>query len=131
MNLFETATKFAYRFNSSKGALTTEQLWDLPLTSNGGFDLNSIAKGINKMIREAEEDNFVGVQANSELEILKNKLEIVKFIIADKQAEKEAARVRSAKAEERKKILEVLAGKQSAALQSMSEADLLARLEAL
>lgn len=131
MNVFETATKLAYRFNSIRGILTTEQLWDLSLTSRDGFDLNTVARGINKMIKDTEDENFVGVQSNSQLEALKNKLDIVKFIIADKQAEQEAVHSRKAKADERKKILGILAGKKDAALQGLTEAELMARLEAL
>ena len=33
MNMFEQAARQGFRFNSTRGLLTTEQLWTLPLTS--------------------------------------------------------------------------------------------------
>ena len=37
MNIFEYATRAKLRFASSRGDLTVEQLWDVPLRSTDGF----------------------------------------------------------------------------------------------
>ena len=48
MNIFEQATRQAFRFESPKGFLTVEDLWNLPLTNNTGrANLDGINAGIN------------------------------------------------------------------------------------
>ena len=59
MNLFEIATRAKFRFDSLKGALTVEQLWELPLQSRTGVDLDTVAKGINASLKEVAEESFV------------------------------------------------------------------------
>ena len=81
MNLFEIASRKAYRFASLKGELTVEQLWQLPLTSRGGTDLDTLAKGIFKDLKATEEESFVSVNTNPRRGDLENKLEIIKHII--------------------------------------------------
>jgi len=56
MEMFAFATKKKIRFETSKGLLSVEDLWDLPLTSdNGRPNLDDIAKGIYKAMKEGEE----------------------------------------------------------------------------
>ena len=47
INIFEQASRAKLRFDSVKGQLVTEQLWDLPLQSKTNFDLDTVAKGIS------------------------------------------------------------------------------------
>ena len=49
MNIFEYAARSKIRFQSTKGELTVEQLWDVPLRSRDDFNLNAVAKaaGVN------------------------------------------------------------------------------------
>ena len=64
MNLFEIATRKKLRFPSLKGELSAEQLWDLPLSSRVGLDLDNIAKAVNKDLKAEEEDSFVKTSTN-------------------------------------------------------------------
>lgn len=51
MDIFEYATRKPLRFSSSKGELTTEQLWKLPLVcDNGGACLRDIAINLKKQL---------------------------------------------------------------------------------
>jgi DNA gyrase/topoisomerase IV subunit A len=131
MNLFEYATRSALRFTSSKGALTTEQLWDLPLQSKTGFDLDNVAKSANAELKALTDDSFVAtVEAPGKL-MATSKLEIVKHIISVRLAENEAARSAAARKAEREKLLEILGDKQDEALKSLSADEIKQRLIAL
>ena len=47
-DLFAKATRDKVKFVTVKGEISIEDLWDLPLTSEKGFDLDSIARKIAK-----------------------------------------------------------------------------------
>jgi hypothetical protein len=129
MNLFELATRNAYRFESTKGLLTVEDLWQLPLSSRGA-SLDDVAKTVYAQIKAAEEVSFVAKQTTANT-TLNNKLEIVKHIIGVKMAEAEAAKIKADKAAERAKLLDILARKQEQSLENASEEELLAKLAAI
>ena len=122
-NIFEQASKLTIRFASSKGLTTTEDLWNFPLTSERHSSLDSVAKGINKALKESSEESFVAesTKANSVLEL---KLEIVKHIIKCKK-EQLALKANSVKAKALdERILAILADKQDDDLKSKSIAEL-------
>lgn len=130
-NLFEVASKQKFRFSSVKGELSTEQLWDLPLESKTGFDLNSVAKAVNAALKAEQEEDFVSPKTNSSKNQLEMKLEVVKFIIADKKLAAENAKKRAENAERRQKLLAALEDKQNDALKGMTPEQILAELEKL
>lgn len=119
--LFEIATRQKFRFPSVKGDLTTEQLWDLPLKKDNGFDLDSVARAIFKELKAADEESFVEVSKDTGQDILEQKLELVKYIIAVKQDEKKKAASRAAMAAERQRLLEVMAKREDEERASMSK----------
>lgn len=130
MNIFEQASIQKLRFPSVRGELTTEQLWDLPLTSKSNFDLNTVAKTVNRDLKALAEEDFVSTRtsANSRQELM---LEIVKHVIASKLATQEAIRNRAAKAAMRQKVLDALADKQDAELKGLSVEELQKKLAEL
>ena len=131
MNLFEIASREGYRFDSVKRALTVEDLWALPLTTRAnGASLDSVAKQINSQLKRSVEESFV-TQKTSADSTLTNKLELVKYIISVRMEEANVAKVRADKAQEKAKILEILARKQEQSLENSSEEDLLAKLAEL
>lgn len=130
MSIFEIASRKAFRFPSVKGDLTTEQLWELPLSGKQQFDLNNVAIGINKSLKAISEESFINVAPKGKAD-LETKLEIVKHIIAFKQSEQEAARDKADKAAKREKLVQALAKKQDEALGNMSEDDIRAKLAEL
>jgi hypothetical protein len=83
-NLFQLASRQKFRFQSIKGELTTEQLWDLPLTARGGFNLDEVAKQVAAELKAAGEESFVKKNSNPAKAKLEAKLEIVKHLIAAK-----------------------------------------------
>lgn len=130
-NIFKKAAKLKLRFPSVKGLLTVEQLYDLPLTSKAGFDLDSVAKTVNGYLRLASEESFVNTKPNLEQTLNQLCLDIVKEVIADRIAENEANANALVRRHEREKLLEVLQGKKDAALANLTEAELEEKIRAL
>ena len=129
-NMFERATRAKLRFESSKGPISVEQVWDAPLTSRNGFSLDEIAKQAKRELDAISEESFV-----QQVSPLKNvavlKLEVVKHIIAVKLAEKESSDKRAERAELRKQLLQALAEKQTDEIKNMSVEDIQKRLTEL
>lgn len=130
-NLFLQATREKFRFESTKGDLSVEQLWDLPLTSRTGFDLDTVAKAVNANLKSSNEESFVNVSNNPAVSRLQAQLEVVKAIIEVKLAQAEAAKKRAEKAAERQRLMEVLHSKKDQELQGLSVEEIERRLSQL
>ena len=130
-NLFQLASRQKFRFQSIKGELTTEQLWDLPLTARGGFNLDEVAKQVAAELKAAGEESFVKKNSNPAKAKLEAKLEIVKHVIAAKLEDAEKAAKASQNQEERQRLLAVLNRKQDAALEELTPEQIQARLAEL
>lgn len=131
--LFVRASREAFRFPSPQGDLTVEQLWSLPLqtTINNKASLDNVARRVYDDLQGVTEKSFVNTGTNPAKSALEAKLEIVKFLIATRQAEAEAKVNALQKAEKRQKLMQVLARKQEGKLEEMSEAEILAELQAI
>lgn len=130
-NLFLQATREKFRFESPKGDLSVEQLWDLPLTSRTGFDLDTVAKAVNADLKTSNEESFVNVNNNPAVSRLQAKLEVVKAIIEVKLAQAEATKKRAEKVAERQRLMEVLHSKKDQELQGLSVEEIERRLSQL
>lgn len=132
MNIFEKATRQKLRFASTRGELTIEQLWDIPLLAkNGnGFDLDTIAKSVNRELKEVAEESFVAT-ANPARTTLELKLEILKHIISVKLDERSKAEKAESNRAERERLMEILQKKKDAQLEDLSVEEIQARLDAL
>ena len=86
MNIFKEAAIGKIRFQTVKGTIGLEDLYDIPLTSRDKFNLNDIAKSIYAEIKESGDVNFIGestpIDETNEL-----KLALVKEVIKHKQEE--------------------------------------------
>jgi len=131
MHIFELAAKNKYRFGTSKGSLTVEDLFDLPLTSEKGVSLNSVAKGVNNTLQDSMSVDFVGVNPTVANTLLTNMLEVVKRVIEIKQAAASTAAEKKAKAEKKQLILELIEKKQTDALAGKSTEELSKMLDEL
>lgn len=131
MSIFEIASRKKLRFESARGELTTEQLWDLPLQAKNQFDLDNVAKTANANLKAVTEDSFVATNSNPAKADCELRLEIVKHVIAVRLAENKAAAERTAKAEKRQKLLAALAAKEEQAITGMSKEDIEKELAAL
>ena len=113
-NLFEKASKMKLRFSTTKGVLSTEDLWDLSLES-----LDRIAKNLYKQIKESEDISFIS-EKSSEDTLASIKLEIVKFVITFKMDEAKEKKLRAEKLALKKRIADEIAKKKDNKISEMS-----------
>lgn len=130
--MYKHAAMRKIRFGSVRGDLTVEHLFDMPLKSTSGFDLDTIARDISRNLKALGEESFVEDTSDDprrkELEV---SLEIVKDVIKTKQ-ETAAAAVNIAKRrEDRRKILDALSAKKDQQLTAASIEELEQKLAAL
>lgn len=116
-NLFEAAVRSKYRF-PFKGSITTEDLWDLSVQ-----DLDRVFKALNAEAKQSQEESLLKVR-DKQAEILDRKIEIVKHIVAVRQAEIAAMKEAADKKAQKQRILEIIAKKEDDALQNMSVEEL-------
>ena len=129
-NIFELASRQQLRFTSVRGDLTTEQLWDLPLTSKTGVSLDGLAIAISRQLKESATESFVS-EVTSGNKILELKLEILKHVIKYKQEVNAAKISREETATKRRALEAALERKQAEKIDSASEEELQAQLAAL
>lgn len=126
--LFELATRQKLRFASPKGLLTTEDLWDLPMTGNTSLD--TVSKLANRDVKVSAEESFV-VDATPVNDIAVLKLDVLKHIIAVRKAEQAARMAAQEKADRRRKLLYLLAEKDNEKDAAMTREEILKELESL
>jgi hypothetical protein len=120
-NLFLVASRRKFRFTSVRGDLTAEQLWDLPLKSSSNqFDLDSIARALNRELKAEEEESFVVLRSSPKVTLLRDKLNLVKEIIAIKIDDARIEAERKERAARRSTLLDALEQKEKAALLQMT-----------
>ena len=116
---FEKASRLKVRFNTVKGDITVEDLWDLPLTSRNGADLDTVAKSLNKAVKDSGEESFV-LKKNSANTTLDLKFDIVKYVIKVKIEEAEASKKALENKGKKEQLLGIIAAKESEDLQGKS-----------
>jgi predicted lipid carrier protein YhbT len=127
--MYKKAAINKLRFETSRGPATVEDLRDIPLITKNGFNLDEVAKTINKQLKECEE-SFVEKKStgNEELEL---KMAIVKDIIADKLQEEADAKNAVARKAKKEKLMGILERKQDAELEGMPAEDIRKMIEEL
>lgn len=105
--MFDKATRLKLRFDTSKGSISTEDLWDMPLTSPTSFCLDELAKSLHQKLKESGKKSFVYKKTRKD-SIVALKLDIVKHIIEykmDVAAKNEQAAVNRDKREKIKNAI--------------------------
>lgn len=116
--MFERAAKCKLRFQSSKGSLSVEDLFDLSLTS-----LDNLAKDVNRQLKAEVEESFIEKKSTSSSE-LELRLDILKHVIAYKVGVAEASKKRAETLAKKSQIEDILLRKKSQQLEEMSVEDL-------
>ena len=117
VNLFEVATRNNYQF-PFRGLINVIDLWDLSLTN-----LDSVFKVLNAEVKKSEEESLLNTKTKEDEEI-SNKIEIVKYIVGVKLAEKEAKEDEKKNREMKQRLLAIKVKRQNEALENLSDEDL-------
>lgn len=123
--MYKKALRTKLRFSTTKGKLTTEDLFDLSLT-----DLNNLAIALDKKLSETPRKSFISdIAPDTQEDELR--FNIVKDIITLKLVERNAAQNAKAKAAEKAQLLEILHRKKNEALENLSVAEIEAKIAEL
>lgn len=120
--LFVAATMNKFRFDTVKGAVTTEDLWDMPLNGSD-FSLNQLAKDLSAEIKAKGEEDFVSKRVKTD-KILMQKFELVKYVIAERLAIIKKNKEANEQAELRAKARKILAEREESKLGELSDKEL-------
>lgn len=109
MDNFEKGAKEGYRFSTTSGLITIEDLFNLPLTTRGAMtSLDDIAKALNKQLKESEVESFV-VETKKSNTTLKCKFEIVKRVIEIRLEDQRKAEKRMENKDKKELLISILA----------------------
>ena len=112
-NMFEVATRGKFRF-PFKGLISVEDLWELSVDN-----LDNVFKALNSEMKKTKEESLLSTKTKED-EVLETKIEIVKYIVSVKLAEKEQRERAFLNKERNQKIMDIIAAKKDAELQNMS-----------
>lgn len=124
MDIYKEALRLGLRFLTTKGSLTTEQLWQLTQT-----DLTNSIRNAKKTLKKDNDDELgfldIDTKVNTEDQL---RFDILKDVYLTKKAENEAARTAKDKKEFEQKILGLIAEKKEGELAGKSIEELEAML---
>lgn len=125
--MFEKASRVKLRFDSRKGGLSVEDLWDLDLST-----LDDLAKKISKELRSEEEESFIPSSTRSKPSTNNSlRLDLLKHVINVKVQEKESRRNKAAVMAQVEKLTELAEAKANEQLASQSLEDIQKQIEEL
>jgi hypothetical protein len=123
----QTALRSHLRVSTTRGSLSVEDLYDLPLT-----ELNDTLKQLNRKLKTIDEEDFLNDDKESkEDKATKLAFKITKHILDAKKEERDIAKNSKLVAEQKQKILDLIDKKDQESLQNLSREDLLKKLEEL
>jgi len=126
MDIYKQATKKGLRFATSKGNLSTEQLFQLTQT-----DLATTVKNQKKLLNRDNEDGLSFLDESSTVDETEQlRFDILKDVYLTKKADAEALREARAKKENKQKILDLISKKKDGELENKSITELEAMLDA-
>jgi hypothetical protein len=114
--MFKQASKLGLRFQTNKGILSVEQLWQLSQT-----DLSNAIKAVKKVLKKNDDDELSFLEDTKTVDI-ENQLrfDILKDVYLTKKKDTEALRNAAEAKAHNQKILSLIAEKQEGKLKGMS-----------
>lgn len=123
--MFKQASRLKLRFQTTKGLLSVEQLWDLSMA-----DLTKSIKSLSKTLNKKEDDNLSFLNDVDESDpIAQLQFDILKDIYVTKKSEADAARTAKETKEHNQRILQLIADKKDKELEGKSVEELEAMLK--
>ena len=119
-NIFEYAVRNKLRF-PYKGTISTEDLWDLPVT-----ELDKIFKVLNKKNKTNEEESLLST-SSVDMDTLIS-INIIKYIVNYKLKKKEENERAKKRSEDRQLIMDIVEKKRKQSLEDKTEEELLKML---
>jgi hypothetical protein len=123
--LLVTAARKQWRFASTKGHLTFEDLWHLKLE-----DLDKIAVALDEKIQKGGRKSFIAKRTESTAEE-QGLFELVSYVIETKMLEIETSKARAAKASQKAFLQDLLQRQRIASLEKLTPEEIEAQLAAL
>jgi len=105
--------KLRFRIGSVAGLVSTEDLWDVSLTA-----LDAAAIELRRSLNASEESFIADAKPSNSDDQLR--LDVMKLVIADRLAEREARRQAAELSARRKKLMELRADKQDETLKGLT-----------
>lgn len=123
--MFKQASKLKLRFQTNRGVLSAEQLWDLTQT-----DLANAIKAVKKVLKTGDDDELSFLESTKVVDV-ENQLrfDILKDVYLTKKKEAEESRDAAANKAHNQKILALIAEKQEEGLKGKSIEELEALLK--
>lgn len=131
MSIFEKASRLKLRFESPKGMLSVEDLWDLPLSgTNGKANLDDIARGLFAKLKGNDNVSFVNKAQKSD-DATQLAFDVVKHVIDTRLVETDAAEAARLNKERKQRILAIIEHKENEKLGAASIDELRAMVATL
>lgn len=125
LELLKTVLEKHWRFPSSRGPLSIEEVYSLPLTGNRGLNLDEIAMQVNDELEKKKTGkSFVTESKNPEALVLEMQLEILKDRISELKVRASENAAEVAKATTKARLQELLAEKKNEELKNLSVEEL-------
>jgi hypothetical protein len=118
MDIWKRQSRLNILFATDVGSLSGNDLWHLPLIGTT-TNLNDLAKELNKIVNNQEEEDFVTVKKNANT-LPQLRLDLVKDVIAYKLALLETNEKRQKTQQRNERIKNILANKEDEELQGKS-----------
>jgi hypothetical protein len=118
--MYKQASKLGLRFQTNRGVLSTEQLWQLSQT-----DLSNAIKAVKKVLKKSDDDELSFLEDTKVVDV-ENQLrfDILKDVYLTKKKEAEELRNATENKAHNQKILALIAEKQEGKLRDMSVEEL-------
>ena len=118
MSIFKQASKEQLRFETSRGQLSVEQLWDLKMTPLA--TLIKFLKGKLSVTDTADDLAFLETTATATDKTLQLKFDVAKAIYVDKKEQRDTIRNKAVDKEHNAKIDALIAQRQDKDLEGMT-----------
>ena len=117
--MYKEASKLKLRVQTSRGPLTVEQLWDLPLT-----ELDSLAVQLEESYNNSKGKSFLEKKTKKD-KTLKLTFDVVLDILETKVKNEDRARKAAETREQNQKIMSLISEKEEEELKGKSKEELL------